>query len=170
PADVVADSPNAADYEAWNKAGVLELTQGNVADYDRIMEDVRAASKQFRLKEVGFDPWQATHFASTLFAKSIQMVKVPQNTQQLSEPMKALEMLVRSKRLAHGNNPMLDWNVGNTVAKEDVRGNIYPNKQSTDAKIDGVLAILNAANRAFAALTNSGLLDEWLNHSNPSAN
>jgi phage terminase large subunit-like protein len=67
-----------------------------------------------------------------------------------------------ARQFAHGNNPVLNWMMGNVTAQEDKRGNTYPNKQSSGSKIDGVLATLNAMNRAIAEATQRGSIDEWL--------
>lgn len=156
------DSTNAADYRAWAKQGFLELTPGNVADYEKIITDVRGIMEVYEVVEIGFDPWQAMHFATVLQAAGANMVKVPQNTQQLSEPMKLITRFVLAGKWAHGNNPVTNWMIGNTTAKEDVRGNLFPNKQSRESKIDGVSAMLNAAARAFAGQS-KGHISQWLN-------
>jgi phage terminase large subunit-like protein len=156
------ESTNAAEWQAWAKAGHVTLTPGNVADYGVIEADVMKLRQDCRVQAVGFDPWQAVHFASNLLQKGVPMVKVPQNVQQLSEPMKHVERLVTARQFAHGNNPVLNWMMGNVTAQEDKRGNTYPNKQSSGSKIDGVLAMLNAMNRAIAEATKRGSIDEWL--------
>lgn len=152
-----------ADYAAWSTTGHLTLTKGAVADYDRIISQILLLCAQHKVAEVGYDPWQALYFATQVQKKIKCMVKVPQNVQQLSEPMKSLNRLVHSRRLAHGNNPVLNWMMANVTAKEDVRGNVYPHKHTRDAKIDGVLALLNAHSRALAAQSRSGNIDAWLN-------
>jgi phage terminase large subunit-like protein len=164
PEDSARVGNNAADYAAWSKMGFLNLTHGNVTDFDRLEHDMVEAKKLFRIESVGYDPFQAAHFASDLTEKSLPMVKVPQSMQYLSEPMKLVERMVLSGKLAHGNNPVANWMMGNVTTKENVRGDVYPNKnlKDPDSKIDGVMALLNAANRAFAALP-KGNFDEWLN-------
>lgn len=163
PEDAARGGNNAADYASWSHDGHLILTPGNVADYERITADVFNLLKAYRIEAVGYDPWQALAMASALLGKGVPMVKVPQNVQQLSEPMKQFERLILAGQLAHDHSPVTNWMMGNVTAKADARGNIYPNKQSQDgeSKIDGVLALLNAGARAFAGL-NKGGINEWL--------
>jgi hypothetical protein len=43
---------------------------------------------------------------------------------------------MRSKRLWHDGNPVLEWCIGNVVGHYDARGNVYPRKQRPEQKID----------------------------------
>ncbi len=56
-----------------------------------------------------------------------------------------LETLVVQRRLEHGGNEVLRWNVSNCIAKvvDDV-GNIRPSKAKSTGRIDGVYALINA--------------------------
>ena len=60
---------------------------------------------------------------------------------------------MRSGRLRHDGDPVLEWCVGNVVGRPDRRGNIYPAKQR-DGKIDAAVALLMAIGRAQASEAN----------------
>lgn len=62
--------------------------------------------------------------------------------------MKELEKLILGHKLAHGNNPVLTWMANNLVAREDAAGNIKPDKERSMEKIDGVVALIMALDRA----------------------
>lgn len=142
------DSGNASHYDAWAKQGYLTLTPGNVIDYETIKEDLREFSSQFQVREVAFDPWQATQLASEMLAEGATMVEVRPTVRAFSEPMKQLEALVRTEKIAHGNCPVLTWMMSNVVARLDKKDNIYPVKEVSGNKIDGVVALLMALGRA----------------------
>ena len=76
------------------------------------------------------------------------MVKIPQNFQMLTAPTKHLEGLVLSGRLRHGGNPVLRWNAGNVVLLSDSNDNYRPNKKRSRDRIDGIVAVIMAMNRA----------------------
>jgi phage terminase large subunit-like protein len=57
---------------------------------------------------------------------------------------------MRSGRLRHAGDPVLDWCVGNVVGKPDRRGNLFPTMQR-DGKIDAAVALLMAIGRAQAS-------------------
>ena len=62
--------------------------------------------------------------------------------------MKYLDGLIREKKLAHGNCPVLTWMMSNVTAQEDKKDNVFPNKDHVDNKIDGVTALIMCINRA----------------------
>jgi phage terminase large subunit-like protein len=66
----------------------------------------------------------------------------------MSPPMKELETLILSKRIAHGGNPVLNWMADNLVAKTDPAGNIKPDKEASREKIDGMVAMIMGLDRA----------------------
>lgn len=78
------------------------------------------------------------------------MVEIPQTVRNFSEPMKMVEALVQQKLLAHPRNPVLTWMMSNVVASTDAKENIYPRKETDEAKIDGPVALIMTMNRAVA--------------------
>jgi len=57
---------------------------------------------------------------------------------------------MRSGRLQHDGNPVLEWCLGNVVGKPDRRGNFYPTKARPEQKIDAAVALIMAIGRAMA--------------------
>lgn len=141
---------NAQLYRAFHLAGVLTLTEGEVIDYDEIKEDIRTFATRFKVGQAGFDPFQATQLAQEMGKEGIEMIEVGQTVRNMSEPMKELESLVIARLLAHGDCPALRWMISNVVAKVDNKDNIYPCKEKVENKIDGVVALITALNRALA--------------------
>ena len=150
PEDAVEEkaASNYSHYDAWAKQGLITLTPGAVIDYDEIMDDLREISTRFDVKEVPFDPWQATQLATIMLKEGAPMVEMGATVRNFSEPMKQLEALVLSGLLAHGNNPVLDWMASNVTAKLDKKDNIYPTKDLPENKIDGIVALIMAIARA----------------------
>ena len=147
--------PEAAAYESdnsqyagWARADHLTVTPGNVIDFDWIENDLRCLVPRFELKAVAFDPFQATQFSTHMMAEGMPMVEVRPTVLNFSEPMKTLEALVLERKFAHGGDPVLTWMVSNVVCHRDQKDNIYPRKERAENKIDGVVALLMALNRA----------------------
>ena len=57
------------------------------------------------------------------------MVQFGQGFASMNVPMKELEWLVLSKKINHGNNPVLTWMADNLVARVDPAGNIKSDKE-----------------------------------------
>jgi phage terminase large subunit-like protein len=70
--------------------------------------------------------------------------------------MMALERLVMGKLIAHGNNPVLAWNVHNVVVYKDTNGNIKADRRKSTEKIDGAVALAMAIGRANLSDPNAG--------------
>jgi len=69
-------------------------------------------------------------------------------TQNFSPAIIELDAAMRSGRLRHDGNPVLEWCLGNVVGKADRRGNLYPTKSRPDQKIDAAIALMMAVGRA----------------------
>ena len=64
---------------------------------------------------------------------------------KLQAAIKSIPLRLKAKRLLHYGQPMLGWSVGNAKV-ETVKSNLYITKQLAGAaKIDPVIAMLNAA-------------------------
>ena len=103
-------------YPAWIKSGHLETTPGNVTDYEfiraRIVELADALG--FVVRMITFDPWNATHLVTQLEGQDGFNVKMfRQGFASMTAPMKELDRLILSKRVAHGGHPVLRWMAGN---------------------------------------------------------
>lgn len=150
PEAAVENSRNAS-YEGWSKDGWIITTPGDVLDFETVGAAVLEDRDRHDLREVAFDPWQATQLAQQLQAEGVTMVEVRPTVQNFSEPMKEMESLVLTGRLHHDGNPAMRWMVSNVVSHRDAKDNVYPRKQRPENKIDGVVAALMALNRALLA-------------------
>jgi len=140
-------------YDVWAREGWLRVTEGNVVDYAEVyrvvLDEIRPRFKG--LAQVGYDPWNANHLASSLTAAGVPMVEVRQGYASLSGPSKLFEALVRSRRIRHDGNPVMRWCVANCEVATDPAGNIKPVKPGGAAqgtrRIDGVVAAVTALSR-----------------------
>lgn len=142
----------------------LTVTPGNATDYGFIEERLGELAVLLDVQEVAFDQWQAQYLAQRMLAKGMPMVEFPHQVKTMSDPMKEVEALVLDKRLFHDGNPVLTWNMGNTVCKADAKENIYPTKERRNddkCKIDGVVALIMAMGR-YLITSADGSLEEWL--------
>ena len=146
PETAIKDGRN-SQYPGWQIMGLLIETPGDVTDLDQIENDLKADAKNFDVREIAFDPWQAAQLVQHMMADGAPMIEVRQNVANLSEPMKELEALVKSGRFHH-NDPVLSWMVSNVVCHTDAKDNIFPRKERPENKIDGAVALIIALARA----------------------
>lgn len=147
-------------YDGWRRAGYLRVTDGEVTDYDEIEDTIRADVCTLQVKEIPFDPWQATQLSSHLLEEGAPMVEYRQLVQNMSEPMKQLEALVLQRKLTHNGNPMMTWMISNVVCHTDAKDNIYPRKERDENKIDGPVAAIMALGRWIAGREQQQVFDE----------
>jgi len=65
--------------------------------------------------------------------------------------------MVLERTLCHGGNKVLTWMADNVVVVEDPAGNIKPAKDRSTEKIDGIVALIMALDRALHGESNNGI-------------
>ena len=135
-------------FSAWVRHGYVEATPGNVIDYEYIRQRIKQVAAEFRgLREIGYDPWNATQLAIQLEEDGFNVVPVRQGFQTLSPAAKELEREIMSGELKHGGNPVLRWMASNVVLAIDPAENIKPDKAKSAERIDGIVALCMAISR-----------------------
>lgn len=147
----------------WIDGEFIAATEGNEIDLKAIEERAKEAAVLYNLREIAFDPWNATATAQNLTADGIEMVKFPQNIRTFNEPARLLESLVRQGKLWHNANPVLTWMAGNVTIKQDGIGNMMPDRKKSANKIDGIPALIMGLARASMAPaeTTGGGAERW---------
>jgi phage terminase large subunit-like protein len=135
-------------YDVFVREGLLTATDGNVIDQKFILSQIQEDAKVFDLQEAAFDRWGSTNVSQGLSDEEIQVVEFGQGFASMSAPAKELDTLVRGGKIAHGGNKVLTWMADNVVVKEDPAGNIKPAKDKSVEKIDGIVALIMALDRA----------------------
>lgn len=135
-------------FSAWVRHEYVEATPGNVIDYEYIRQRIKQVAAEFRgLREIGYDPWNATQLAIQLEEDGFNVVPVRQGFQTLSPAAKELEREIMSGELKHGGNPVLRWMAANVVLAIDPAENIKPDKAKSAERIDGIVALCMAISR-----------------------
>lgn len=130
-------------YEHCLADGSLTETKGAAVSYDLFKDTVKADSKNFRVLDCMYDPWNSLQMAQDL-SDDVEMVKFPMNVANFSEPMKKLDAMIKSGKIKHNGSQLLRWCLGNVIAKVDHNDNVFPRKQHEKLKIDPIVAILMA--------------------------
>lgn len=147
------ERPENAHWRKWVAEGWLTATEGARTDFSVIEEDLRAFAERFVIRELIYDPKEATMLVNNVSEwASFELVEMPQSPAYISEPMKELEAVIRTEKIRH-NNPILTWNVGNVVRKRGLgpTKSYYPAKEKDELKIDGAVCLIMALKRALVA-------------------
>lgn len=130
-------------YDEWARQGFLELTEGNVVDYDRIIDKLAWAAGTFDLRHLGHDRWQAGAVVQALTKLGIEATPIPQTYGGMSAASKTLERLIKQGRWVHGGHPVLRWMADNVEVLRDKDDNIRPvkpDRQVSTKRVDGIHA------------------------------
>jgi phage terminase large subunit-like protein len=146
-------------YLTWARQGLITLTDGNVIDYGFVKQELLNLLADYNIRELAFDRWGAAKLiqelvdsgAFTMDPKKEPMkcaiVPFGQGYASMSSPTKELMNMVLAKKIHHGGNPVLRWNVDNLVVTQDPAGNLKPDKAKATQKIDGCVALIMAIDR-----------------------
>ena len=145
---------------SWTHTGFLETTPGTEIDMNIIIERIRWASRMFDVREVTFDRWGGIKAAATLMLapEGFICVDIPQTIGGLTAATKHFIGLYMNRKLAHGNNPILNWHASCLSLVTDGGDNGKPAKPPRDTaskRIDGVAATITAMARAVFADENT---------------
>ena len=144
---------NVPAYQGWDALGLLDVTSGNIVDYDEIELAIEEAAERFQVEQVPYDPFQATQLSTRLAKKGVPVIEYRPIVLNFSEPMKELDALTKSRRIIHGGDPVMEWEMSNVVAAPDKKDNVYPNKPTgqNHLKIDNPVALMSGLGVAMKA-------------------
>jgi len=148
-------------YQAWDAQGLLTVTDGNIIDYDEILEVLREVRSMCQLECVAYDPHQATYLVTTMQKEGFPVLEMRPNVLNFSEPMKELDALTRAGTIAHGGCPVMEWEMNNVVAQADAKDNVYPRKPRDEAKIDNPVALIGALGVAMKQEEEQEMTSPW---------
>lgn len=146
----VQESGN-AHLSGWARQGYVQVTDGDITDFDVVADDMRAACREFDVQEIAFDPALSMYFAGKLIEEGLPLVEITQRAMFFTPPLLQVENLVHERKLRHDGNPVMTWMVSNLVVKVSKFNELRaPTKERPENKIDGPMAMLMALGRALA--------------------
>ena len=146
----VQESGN-AHLSGWARSGHVQVTDGDITDFDVLAEDMRSYCRQFDVQEIAFDPALSMYFAGKLIEEGLPLVEITQRALFFTPPLIQVENLVLEKKLKFDGNPVMTWMVSNLVVKVSKFNELRaPTKERPENKIDGPMAMLMALGRAMA--------------------
>ena len=126
-------------YKQWAKEGYLTLIEGNVIDYDDIIQDIKEISQLHNINLISYDSWNSNQFAIDGGKEGFNMLPFSQSTQSINRPAKEFARLIMSDGIVLEYNPVTRWMFSNALIKE-IGENIRIDKRTKNNKIDGVIS------------------------------
>ena len=140
-----------AQLQGWVDDGWVQVSSGNLTDFDMVTVDLKADREMHDLQEIAYDPALTSYWARTLLDDGLPMVEITQRSMFFTQPLQEIAALVLAGKLKHDGNPAMTWMVGNLVVMESKFNKLKsPTRNRKEDKIDGALALLMALGRAMA--------------------
>jgi phage terminase large subunit-like protein len=130
-------------YAEWERAGILEVTDGDTTDLDLIEEAVLEDTRESGVLEIAYDKRFAQQLALHLQGAGVTMVDTPQGY-ALNESIKSVQKLIADVALAHGDDKILTWMMDNAVLRQGRNKEVRLDKEASKEKIDGPVAVVMA--------------------------
>ena len=140
------DRKEGGHYRTWRDAGLLEVTAGRAINFKAIIRRLAEINAEYDLRAVAYD----RAFIKTFTAQCEELgVRLPleefgQGYVSMAPAIQALEAAVLDRRIHHGGNPILRWQVSNVAITMDAAGNRKADKKRAIGHIDGVISLLMA--------------------------
>jgi len=136
-------------YAEWQRAGLLELTDGDTTDLDFIEDAIIDDARRDGVLEIAYDKRFAQQLALHLQGAGLTMVDTAQGF-ALNEAIKSVAKLVADGAIVHGDNKILTWMMDNAVLRTGRNKEVRLDKDKAKEKIDGAVALVLANARRIA--------------------
>jgi len=133
-------------FRDWERANFLSLCDGDIIDYETVLNAIWDAADTYRIEALGVDPYMSRSLTQRLMSgnssarKPLEVVEIPQDVRNMSPTMKELERLIRLREMLHVHNTCARWCFGNVRCYVDGNENMKPMKNRSIGRIDITVA------------------------------
>lgn len=136
-------------YQTWERQGHLFVTDGDAVDYDGVRAQILADAARFKIVDLNIDRlFQSHETAMKLSNEGLTIVGLGQGFISMAAPMVEFERRLVARKIHHGGNPILRFMAEGMAVRTDPAGNLKPDKAESQSKIDGIVALVMALDRA----------------------
>ena len=116
---------------------------------------------KFNVVETAYDRWNSTSIITHLIDEGLTMEPFGQGFASMSAPTKLLETFALKSKLSHAGNEVLRWMCSNVEINKDPAGNIKIDKGKSSDKVDGMVALVMALDRASREIEAPNIVETW---------
>lgn len=144
PQSALQDNSNSELYKDWKNKGLLNITDGNVVDYDYILSIILKINQDINIDKIAYDAWNATQWAINATAEGLPLEPFSQALWHFNRATKGFERLIKSGKIIIDDNEITRYCFSNVTLKFDHNENCKPVKTERQQKIDGVISMLQS--------------------------
>ena len=135
-------------YNGFINDGSLIVMDSDILDMEAVYEDLDnfiINEVKYDVRCVGYDPYNAPEFLKRWVADNgdFNIEKVIQGAKTESVPLGELKHLAEERKLVFDQD-IMTFTMGNSVALQDLNGNLKLSKERYSQKIDSVSAMMDA--------------------------
>lgn len=138
-------------YDLWVDDGYLELTEGAVIRLEPIARHMQEMQNRFDLRAIGYDNYRHRELVDDMYDLGVELGMVehpqgfrraPDNPLWMPNSVQELENRIVEGKIRFNLNPLLRYNVMQTVIRPDPAGtdNKIFDKRKSRARIDGIVS------------------------------
>lgn len=137
-------------YDMWANSGLIELTPGKSVEYEYVALKLRDVFDNCNVIAINFDRWNLKYLMPWLLKAGFnddeleRFIPFGQGFASMSPALRALESLLLSNKIRHGNHPVLSMCAANARVQTDPAGNRKFTKSKSSGRIDGMVALAMA--------------------------
>jgi phage terminase large subunit-like protein len=132
-------------YRQWADEEHLIVTPGDAMDYAFVRASVLQDALRFQVRSLAVDRlFQGQQLSGELIEEGLPIVAMGQGFLSFAAPMVEFFRRLTAKQVHHGGHPILRWMADNLVVRLDPAGNMKPDKQKAQGKIDGIVSLVMA--------------------------
>lgn len=143
PIDALDKNTQKINLKEWYRKKLITLTDGDVVDYDYIINDIVKLNELVTVHTCFYDSWGATQFAVQAQTYGLNMMPFSQSLASFNRPTKELERLIKQNKIIMDMNDITLFCFSNVVLKF-FGSNCKPEKKAYKNKIDGVISMIMA--------------------------
>lgn len=144
-------------YDAWARAGHIELTPGRAVDYSYVARLLGDLTARFDVRSCAYDPYRIKYLEIELDSAGVGLslvshgqgfFRAQESGLWMPRSVELLERAVFDGRLRVKYNPVLSWNSASAVLVQDAKHNRVFDKRKSSGKIDGLVSLCMAVGLA----------------------
>ncbi len=134
-------------YMEWKRNGYMLSTPSVTTDWAYMTKALLDICEDFDMQMIYYDRWKFYEIERELgeLGEHLPVTPYGQGFRDMSPAVNALEEYIYERKLWHDGNPVLTWNIANSVVSIDPAGLKKLDKKKSFGRIDGAVALAMAA-------------------------
>lgn len=151
-------------YRQWARDGLIELTDGDLTDYENLQKRIEQIAGDYDLQQVAIRRYNTIQFQGDLVAAGYEVLPFSSGFAHFAGPTAETERLLEEGKLRHGGNPILKLMASNISVRKNADGDKRPDQEASGGRIGGMTALIMALGSAIVAGESDDTVEVfWMN-------